>query len=236
VDGTLLEIAPTPDDVVVPKGLRETLGKLHGVLGGALAVVTGRTIASVDSLFYPERWVVAGCHGAEVRMPEGAVIAHGALPTWVEEICVSLKDAAPAVLIENKIQAVSIHFRAAPHIEPLILPVLERWRQRLSEAGLALLPGKFVIDIKPAGSSKGTAFRRLMSVAPFAGRTPVFAGDDLTDQEVFSALPEFRGVGISVGRSMPGAEFQFASPSVVRRWLEDELAAGPDQTLRMEPP
>jgi trehalose 6-phosphate phosphatase len=223
VDGTLLEIAPTPQDVIVPTGLVTTLMRLRDHLGGALAILSGRAISSIDTLFAPERFLAAGCHGVELRTADGDVIAHPPLPAWIYELAPIIGSIAPGAFIEDKTYAMSIHYRAVPQFEPAILAVVETWRDRLAKAGFALLPGKLVIDIKPATVSKGTAVRTLMAAAPFAGRTPVFAGDDTTDMEVLAVLPEFGGAGISVGRDMDGAAYRFATPADTRAWLASQF-------------
>jgi trehalose 6-phosphate phosphatase len=234
IDGTLLDLAPTPKDVVVPEGLSTMLLKLGERLGGALAIVSGRSIASIDSLFEPNRFMAVGCHGAEIRAKGTLDWKCAPLPTWVVERASALRDAMPGVIVEDKVFALSIHYRLAPDCEGAIKAQVESWRERLADESFTVLPGKFVLDIKPAAVSKGTAVRSLMALHPFAGRVPLFIGDDLTDQEVFFVLPEFEGIGISVGRRLEGAEFCFATPTDTREWLKARFhALKPGDTTRV---
>jgi trehalose 6-phosphate phosphatase len=222
IDGTILEIAATPDRVRIPAGLETLLARFQSLLTGAFALVTGRSVASTDALFGHPEWTVAGCHGAEIRKATSIAVT-GALPSFIEPLTAELLGAAPEVLVENKGHALSIHYRQSPQAEGVIARVLDNWRDRLAKDGYALLPGKLVVDIKPAAVSKGTAVRSLMADPPFAERVPIFAGDDLTDQEVMAVLPEFGGIGIGVGSTMLGAAFTFSNPAATRRWLESEM-------------
>jgi trehalose 6-phosphate phosphatase len=233
VDGTLLEIAARPDEVVVPDGLVATLRTLDRALGGALAIVSGRSVAAIDSLFRPERFVTAGCHGAEIRTREVFEIA-APVPPWIAGRAKALSSDIPGVTIEDKVYALSIHYRTVPDRAQQVTDIVESWRARLAADGFTILPGKRVLDIKPAAVSKGTAVRKLMSLAPFAGRVPVFAGDDITDEEVFAVLPEFDGVGLSVGRQMDGATFAFDTPAGIRSWLTEiaQAIGGKDKGIR----
>ena len=227
IDGTMLEIAPTPQQVEMPDGLIMTLVQLREALGGALAIVSGRSVPSIDALFGVKEFTAVGCHGAEIRTPQRDLVESSSVPTWAVEQALAIGEAFPGVLVEDKTYALSIHYRNAPTHGTAIVTRVEGWRDRLAADGFAILPGKAVVDIKSAAISKGTAVRQLMASAPFAGRTPFFAGDDVTDQEVLSILPEFSGVGISVGRKLLGAEYVFENPGVTRAWLAQQLAIAP---------
>lgn len=219
VDGTLLDIAPTPGSVHVPGDLRATLGELVTCDDCAVALVSGRPVAQLDAIFSPLRLAAIGCHGAEMRALPGA-----SLQTRVPfcgEIKQRLARAAarfPSVLFEDKTYSVAIHYRNAPVRESDIMVAIKAAMG--NDPFLELLPGKAVIEIKPSGYDKGTACVELLQRPPYAGRRPVFLGDDVTDEAAFAVLPAFNGIGISVGREMPGARYLLQTPKAVRAWLK----------------
>jgi len=137
----------------------------------------------------------------------------------------AIAKADPAILVEDKGYAMAVHFRQAPQQEGAIKRELEAIRRDFPPGSIEVLPGKSVVEVKVAGFDKGTALRELMTHPNFAGRRPIFVGDDTTDETGFAAMPEFGGVPISVGREVPGVTKGFANPSDVRRWLQ-RLAAG----------
>jgi trehalose 6-phosphate phosphatase len=220
IDGTLIDIAPTPESVVVPPDLVKVLENLFRLASGAVAFVSGRRISEVDALFQPLRLPAIGCHGAEFRanrhddVEEVACISESLRRRLAE-----IAQMTPGVLSEDKCHTFAIHFRAVPEAEPILLRALAEHRAALAAADLQMLKGKAVIEIKPRWFNKGTAIARLMRHAPFAGRVPVFLGDDTTDEDVFRVLPEYDGLGYSVGRPLDGAAYTFPAPSNVRRWL-----------------
>jgi trehalose 6-phosphate phosphatase len=222
VDGTILDIAPTPLQVHVPASLRKALAGLSKRLGGALALVSGRPLSELDRIFFPLQLPAVGGHGAELRptAPGSTIERHNAvfdpaLKRRLHEIAAG----HPGVIVEDKGYSVALHYRQAPeHGESLTHEV-----QRACEpmAGtIDLLAGKAVVEVKQAGFDKGTAVRELMSHPPFRGRRPVFIGDDKTDEHAFAAVQEFDGRAISVGCRIPGIQDHFDGPDDVRRWLE----------------
>jgi trehalose 6-phosphate phosphatase len=225
VDGTILEIAPAPDLVHVPDDLVVLLAQLNERTGGALALISGRKVHDLDALFAPLKLAAVGCHGVEVRLDvrNPAVARTNELDPALRQALCALQDEGKGIVVEDKVFAVALHYRLAPHLaswlEQSALAVLEHY----PNPEIGLMHGKAVIEVKRAGVSKGTAFRDLMRVAPFAGRRAVFLGDDVTDETVFAALPEFGGYGISVGRSMKGARFCFSRAADVRAWLASLL-------------
>jgi trehalose 6-phosphate phosphatase len=231
IDGTLLEIASRPESVIVPPDLVGLLCDLRDRLDGALAILSGRALASIDALFEPVHFIAAGCHGAQIRLATGELELGRPVPDWAVRAAMAIPDAIPGVLVENKINALSVHYRAIPERAAEVLALTQPWRERLASEGFAMLPGKSVVDIKPADVSKGTATRKYMAAPPFAGRTPVFAGDDITDQEVLSVLPEFGGTGISVGRKLNGASFVIATPKLTRDWLKQQAGQLKDKVV-----
>jgi trehalose 6-phosphate phosphatase len=222
VDGTLLDIAAKPGDVVVPPDLPGALRAAFDRVGGALALVSGRPISQTDALFTPLKLPGIGGHGAEMRLKfNGEVI--GPRPPLDPALVQRLKEVAvqhPGVLVEDKGYSIAIHYRLAPKhgvaLKHEIRHAFEAW----ANPSFELLTGKAVLEVKSSGFDKGTAVRELMAHPPFAGRIPVFVGDDRTDEDAFKVLPEFRGHGVSVGRQLPWVQGHFKSPAEVRRWLE----------------
>lgn len=226
VDGTLLDIAPMPDAVVVPPHLVESIAVLSERFGGAVAFLSGRTVETLDRLFAPLRLSTIGCHGAEWRHAAErevhcAPVLSDAVKNRVREIALI----APGVGMEDKGYTIAVHYRQAPEAGSAILRALMEQRAYFISQDLMLLRGRAAVEIKPRWFNKGTGLKHLMRYAPFLGRTPVFLGDDATDEDVFHVLPDFEGIGFSVGRAIPGADHVFPSPSVVREWLA-QLARG----------
>lgn len=219
IDGCLLDLAPTPDEIVVPPELPGAIEKLRLALGGALALVTGRGLIYADALFDPFPFPIAGLHGAEIRGPDGGMI-HAAAPPAFEELKAVLAEEAkamPGVLIEDKGAAVAAHYRLAPQYE---LALGERMRQFAAAAGpdWALQLGKMVYEIRPARASKGDAVERFLSAPPFSGRLPLAFGDDLTDESMFAVANARGGLSFRVGRedAQTCASGTIASPAHMR--------------------
>jgi trehalose 6-phosphate phosphatase len=202
IDGCLLDLAPTPDEIVVPPELPGAIEKLRLKLSGALALVTGRGLAYADALFDPFPFPIAGLHGAEMRGPDGRMIQAEAPPAFAA-LKAALAEEAKAwegVLIEDKGAAVAAHYRLAPQYE---LVLGERMRAFADEAGpdWALQLGKMVYEIRPARASKGDAVERLLREPPFTGRVPLALGDDLTDESMFAVANARGGLTFRVGRA-----------------------------------
>jgi trehalose 6-phosphate phosphatase len=222
IDGTLLDLAPTPDAVVVPKGLRSALQRLFELTDGAVAFVSGRSIGDIDQIFEPPVLPAIGGHGAEMRVsPTSKACAIGAYPMSRElrRRFAAIGEMSERILIEDKGYSLAIHYRQAIEFEPAIFARVAAIRSELSEAPIDVLPGKRVVEIKPSGFSKASGVRELMTHAPFAGRCPVFFGDDVTDDAVFAIIPDLAGLSFSVGRKARGVAGQFGRPRDVRRWL-----------------
>jgi trehalose 6-phosphate phosphatase len=221
VDGTLIDIAATPREVRVPASLLRTLARLIARTDGAVALVSGRSIADLDRLFDPLRLTAVGGHGAEFRLPDGTDVHRRDAPALGAELKQALFAIAGAgVLAEDKGYSVALHYRLAPEKEPLVRAAVARVCAEAAHEPVEILPGKAVIEIKRAGFSKATGVQELMRRAPFRGRVPIFIGDDTTDESVFAIMPDFRGLGLSVGRQVEGAIHHFDAPSEVRQWLE----------------
>lgn len=223
IDGTLLDIAPTPLDVRVSDGLRETLTALSVQYGGAIAFVSGRPIAEMDRIFHPLRLAAVGGHGAEIRFTPSSDIRRSKIATLDDELRAAfarIGRIGEGIIVEDKGYSLAIHYRLAPHLGSEIMKGVTAICRNDRCDSLEILPGKLVIEIKPGGYDKGTGLREMMSVPPFTGRQPIFIGDDVTDNAAFAVLPDFGGTGFSVGGIVPGARFNFDGPQDVRRWLE----------------
>lgn len=221
LDGTMIDIAPRPDDVVAPNQLIRSLAALHRQLGGALAVVSGRPIAAIDALLSPVRLPAAGVHGAEIRFDASAAGVHRAappIPNGVRWLLAPLA-AIPGVVIEDKSVAIAVHFRQAQHAAERVGKTVTAAVSAHNADQLTIVPGKCVYEIKHARFSKGTAVAEFMDRAPWNRRRPVFIGDDVTDEAAFAELPKWRGVGLAVGQQRPGSIAYFATAADVRDWL-----------------
>src|SRR6201747_3096007 len=233
IDGTLLDLAPTPREVWVPPGLAKPLNRLHQRTGGALALVSGRSLNDIDLIFAPEQFPAVGGHGAEMRIEtdSDAVATHA--PPMDKELkrrLAVIAKLSPGILLEDKGYSLALHYRLAPHAEKAIYEAVSLIRADLPNAPIEVLPGKCVCEIKHSGFNKATGVRELMTHEPFKGRYPIFIGDDVTDEAVFGIIPELGGFAFSVGRRAPGLAGHFDAPRDVREWLarllEGEAVAG----------
>lgn len=221
LDGTLAEIKPHPDQVVIPPTILQILHRLAERNAGALALISGRSMVELDALAKPFRFPLAGVHGAERRDINGKThIVH--LPQAIErDISVQLHTALaklPGAELETKGMAFALHYRQAPEheaaLQALALRITQIWPQ------LALQQGKCVVEIKPKGTNKGEAIAAFMQEAPFAGRIPVFLGDDLTDETGFAVVNNAGGISVKVGNGETQAKWRLAGVPDVWHWLE----------------
>jgi trehalose 6-phosphate phosphatase len=216
VDGTLIDIGPSPFEVHVPDELCRSLERLLARSGGALALVSGRPIRDIDRLFSPLRLPAIGGHGAEMRLHDGeATLRAKPLP---EALRRELRRAAAGsgVEIEDKGYSLALHYRRSPEQEPHLRALVARVCTAFAHESLEVLPGKAMLEVKRSGISKGDAVRELMKIPPFAGRMPVFVGDDVTDESVFALMATLRGRAYSVGRPFAGMTGLFGTPEAVR--------------------
>jgi len=223
VDGTLLDLAPTPREVFVPHALRDTLLRLWERTGGAVAFVSGRPLSELDLIFSPLQLPAIGGHGAELRAVARAAPEPPRLPALdpgIKRLFAKIAEAGPGIILEDKGYSLALHYRLAPDKEAVVREAAARICARLDGVPIELLPGKLMLEIKQTGFTKATAVRELMTYPPFADRRPVFIGDDVTDLGVFDVVPDFDGIGIAVGRKVPTAQACFEQPKDVRRWLE----------------
>lgn len=223
IDGTLLDIAETPDGIVVPPGLPDALARLSRRLGGAVALVTGRSVATVDRLFPRVPVAVSGLHGAEWRDGGGRVFG----PEATAEFAAAkhrLRDQAacwPGVIFEDKGAAFAAHYRLAPASESQVRRLMQALAATVGD-GWKLQEGKAVVELRPRGRDKGDALMQTMGHAAFAGRLPLAIGDDVTDEAMFAAASRLGGLSVRVGPAGGDslAQGRAGSPAEVRAWIE----------------
>jgi trehalose 6-phosphate phosphatase len=221
VDGTLIELTDSPLETFADSELKTLLSHVAERLGGAVALVSGRSIHYLDELFAPLRLPAAGLHGVERRKASGAL--HGAsfvdaqlskARTAVQE----LVEAHPGTSMEDKGRTIAVHYRMAPQVEANIRQSLLAIAKPLG-SNYHIQEGNMVLEIKPRGFSKATAIKAFMKEPPFSGRKPVFVGDDLTDQDGFRLVEDQGGISVAVGERVCG-QFRLENASAVRAWLQ----------------
>ncbi len=222
VDGTLLDLAPTPKGVRVPDGLIPILQRLTLVFDGAVAIITGRLISEIDLLLAPLRLPASGVHGAELRVDSDREIERvtAVLPPDVVQSMRTLALTIPGVIAEPKGAGLAVHYRLAPQAEPVILAALEASLDKHAGA-FELLPGKRLFEVIPSGLSKGTALATLSKLPAFRNRTPIMIGDDIGDEAAFAAAEGLHGFALRVaGEHYDDDLADFAGPSSVINWLD----------------
>lgn len=227
VDGTLLEIAETPNAVRVDADLLRLLERLYRATGGAVALVSGRAISDLDRRLGGLRMPRAGQHGLERRDATGRLWLHATPPEAKRRIQEELAPALerhPGLLLEDKGFTLALHYRLEPELEDFANETMERL---VAEAGGGLITqkGKCVIEAKPGGFDKGTAIEEFLAEAPFKGRRPVFLGDDLNDEHGFAFLNGIDGVSVKVGEGESCARYRLPDVPAARRWLAEVLEA-----------
>ncbi|PKE28598.1 trehalose-phosphatase [Rahnella sp. AA] len=220
VDGTLAEICDEPEGVTIPAAVRDNLYALFTASSGALALISGRPVEQLDLLVAPLTLPAAGVHGAEMR--DGAGNFHRVtLPPHivrqVEQTLSAGMSVLPGTLLETKGMAFALHYRQAMLHQQQVLELAERVVTTFPE--LVLQPGKCVIEIKPRGKDKGVAIYDFMQQVPFAGRLPIFIGDDLTDEKGFEVVNALQGISVKVGEGSSLAHYRVGRVSDVYQWL-----------------
>jgi trehalose 6-phosphate phosphatase len=219
-DGTLVEIAQRPDAIAVPPGLPALLEAVAAVTGGATALLSGRTIGDLDAFLAPARLAAAGGHGAELRRSPSSPLERHAAPgvpaAWLA-VAEALALSRPGAILERKPAGFTLHARACPD-------ALGPFRDALAalvaeDARFALLDAHMAVEVRPARADKGAALAALMAAPPFAGRVPVFVGDDVTDEDAIAAARAHGGIGLRVAEA-------FGDPAGVRAWLGAIAAEG----------
>lgn len=222
IDGTLLDIALSPDSVQVPDGLSQILDTLSQQLDGALALVTGRRIDFVDTLFPAHRFAVAGLHGAERRNHSGAIERIEPDTNFIKAktyLC-AISEKLPGVIFEDKNAAVALHFRNVPAMQNEVEHCMV-FAAGVAGSGWVIQRGKMVVELRPVGNDKGAALQQFMSESVFRGRTPLAFGDDLTDESMFRAATNLGGFAIRIGDNLEQscANALLPTPSDLRNWL-----------------
>lgn len=225
-DGTLVEIAATPDRVQVMTGLPELLQRVAGRLSGALAVISGRPLADLDRLLGSYRGAAAGIHGLERRSAAG-VVHRAAADSAFDLVWPAVRQFAAVtqgVLVEDKGLAIAIHYRGRPELADACRRIAEH-AVVLSKDRLTMLPGKMVVELRPRTADKGRAIEAFLAEPAFHGRRPVFVGDDRTDEDGFAAVNARDGVSILVGDAAPSrARYRLDDVAAVIVWLRSFLA------------
>jgi trehalose 6-phosphate phosphatase len=222
IDGTILDLAPSPEAVEVPVWMVPLLQRLARRLDGAVAFVSGRPIAAIDQLFSPLSFPAVGVHGGEVRAPTGEIVIDEQLTGELQAAEPLLQEAIArirGVSLENKRSVIALHYRSVPERGREVLKVAELIVGSLGSQ-FSVLMGKCVVEIRPRHLTKGSAMRRLMERAPFRDRIPIFAGDDTTDEDAFEVVNGLGGISLRVGDDTPtAAKFRLSSPDQLRSWL-----------------
>lgn len=226
-DGTLVELASTPDGVIVPPAVVDSLAQLRRLTRGAVAVVSGRGIESIDAFLGMPDLPIAGLHGAERRDASGDTVRLGFNDDRLlrmERVLAELVNEHPGTLLEIKGAALALHYRNAPLAETVVREATQRLVDEHADA-YVLQPGKMVFEIKPKNVDKGRALAAFLDEPPFVGRTPVFAGDDLTDEKAFAVVNERGGLSIKVGAGETSARSRVQSVGEFVDWLANIVAA-----------
>lgn len=220
-DGTLTEIAATPDAVTIDAGLPSILLDIAKSMSGAVAIVSGRPIIQIDRLLAPALLPAAGQHGLERRRSDGSVdqiSRYQQALNGVKEAMQPLAESDPQLLLEDKGLTVALHFRNAPDKASICRKTVQTAVNRFPD--LELLEGKMVLEARPRNVNKGKAVQAFMSEGPYRGRVPVMVGDDVTDEDAFRLVNDLQGVTIKVGAGETQAHHRLSTVSDVLRWLK----------------
>ncbi len=223
-DGTLAAYAPHPDGVVIEAGLPGLLARASERLDGALAIVTGRSLEAIDAFLGPPRYAAAGLHGLEWRLASGRTHRAGT-PAGAKRILAAVTERFGSdrrLVIEDKGSGVALHFRRAPERAAECIAFM---RETVNASDFEVLRGHAVVEARPRGIHKGAAVREFARHAPFAGRRPVYIGDDRTDEDGFRAALVLGGYGVKVGPEPSEARYRLASVEAVHAWLAASLDA-----------
>jgi trehalose 6-phosphate phosphatase len=220
LDGTLVDIAARPEDVVAGEALRALLRDLSQALGGAVALLTGRTIESAETVLGGAIDSIAGLHGFEQRFDGEVTRARADLTAIGDALEHARRLASAGALparIEDKHAGFALHYRDAPDAGAIV----RRMAEQIAEThGLAVIEGKMVVELSLGVRTKGDALAAFMQEAPFSGRTPIAVGDDVTDEDAFVAARDRQGFGVLVGQSrISAADYVLRSANDVATWL-----------------
>lgn len=221
-DGTLVDIAEAPDRVAVPDDLKGILARVASKAAGALAIVSGRRLATLETFLGPNSFPAAGVHGAEIRLPDGRRL-DAPLPASVNGVRHAFSDFAarhPRLRLEDKGVAVALHYRGAPELQTAVANLVHAVAAE-TRGEMSVQFGEMVAELRPADVDKGRALATFMEYAPFHGRRPLAIGDDVTDESMLAQARALGGVAVRVGSGEVGsaASAFLSSPAAVRRWL-----------------
>jgi len=222
IDGTLLALADSPAGVRLDPGLQDLIEGLHRSAGGAVALISGRSLEDIDRLFPGAKFPAAGQHGIERRDADARISRHAFPGRELDAVRQQLSEAAnthAGLLLEDKGLSLALHYRRAPWLAGYAHRLVRSCGARLGPQ-YCVQAGKRVVELKPAGKDKGIAVREFMQEEPFRGRTPVFVGDDVTDEYGFSTVNHLQGYSIKVGRGATAARWRLPDIDGVRAWLE----------------
>jgi trehalose 6-phosphate phosphatase len=225
VDGTLVEIASSPSNVVVHHDLPDLIAQLFFLTGGAVSLITGRAVADVDRFLPMPEISVAGQHGLEVRTADGTLIPSASNGAELRDLSLALHEAAArhsGLLVEFKGESVALHYRSVPRLAGYAHRLMRTLRDRYAP-DFEIRKGKRVVELAHHRADKGVALRNLMTTEPFSGRVPVFLGDDVTDEAGFEAVNEMGGVSIKVGKGSTVARCRLKNVTAVREWLRSGI-------------
>lgn len=229
IDGTLVEVADAPDRARLDPEFRRVLERLYRSSGGAVALISGRSIADIDRVLDGLPFPVSGQHGAERRDAAGRLVRSAVAPdqlTAVRDDIAAAISRHPGLLLEDKGLSLALHYRMAPRLAGYAHRLARTLVPRLGPA-YVVQPGKRVVEMKPAGTDKGAAVLAFMAEPPFRGRTPVFVGDDVTDEHGFGMVNRLEGHSVKVGPGRTAARWRLPGVAAVQAWLERQPAGPP---------
>ena len=223
-DGCLVDIAPRPDAVIVTQALRDRLAALYRRQGGAVALISGRDVADLRGHLDGFAGIVAGSHGAELSLRPGSIDTLHRVDFDAGPLHAAAYAAAaphPALLVEEKPHGVALHYRDAPDLRAFVEGEMQDLADR--HPHLVLQPAKMAVELRPGGVGKDSALAHLMTLAPFAGRLPVFAGDDTTDEPAMAEAQTRGGFAIKIGDGPTAARHRLSDPAALAAWLDASL-------------
>ena len=237
IDGTFADFSATPDEVAIDLEIAPALKRISDELDGALAIITGRSISSADRLFDGMKLAIAGQHGCERRDATGTIHLHAPRKDTLAKLRKMFKRLAarhPDLLLEDKGATIALHYRSTPQLASHVYQALRKSIE--DEPGYQLQPGKMLLEVRPEGRDKGTAIHDFMAENPFAGRLPVFVGDDRTDEHGFEYVERMGGWSVKVGPGRTAARFRLPDTAAVKRWLLAPVVPPPASELEpMDP-
>ena len=221
-DGTLVHIAESPGEVEIDTSMRQMIKSLHRTAGGAVALITGRGIADVDRLFPGIRLAVAGQHGIERRDASGGMSHHRFPSERLDTVRHRLGEVVarhPKLVLEDKGLSLALHYRRSPELAGYAHRLVRSLVAGLGRS-YCVQSGKRVVEIRPTGRDKGTAIQEFMMERPFQGRTPMFLGDDVTDEFGFAMVNRLGGYSVKVGPGTTKAHWRLPNVTAVHSWLQ----------------